>query len=269
MEDNIRRAADRILGAAGAVAGAAASAAGATRRPIGILCAMDIEIADLLESLENAQVTERAGYRFSCGTIGGQPVVLVRCGVGKVNAARGTQMLIDLFEPEAILNSGIAGGTAEGLQVGDVVIGTDLVQHDFDVTAFGHAKGFLCTDEPDDKPTVFTADPALVDGLAAASQKLPAGTRRIHRGRLASGDQVIASTETNAEIAGLFGAMAAETESAAIAQTASYAGVPFAVIRVISDLADGTAPESYETFEIESADFSAAVIQEFLAALGK
>ncbi|MBQ6622899.1 MAG: 5'-methylthioadenosine/adenosylhomocysteine nucleosidase [Mogibacterium sp.] len=233
--------------------------------PTGVLCAMDIELADLLASLEDPEVIEKAGYRFYEGTIGGSPIVLVKCGIGKVNAARGTQMLIDLFEPAAILNSGIAGGIGPGLHVGDIVIGTEFVQHDFDVTAFGHAKGFLCTDERDDEPTVFRADPEIVRRLRCAAEDLAAaGGRSVHEGRIASGDQFIASLEAKAEIAGLFGAVAAEMEGAAIAQTAAYAGVPFAVLRVISDLGDGTAPESYETFEHEAADLSAAVICRYL-----
>ena len=187
--------------------------------------------------------------------------MVVQCGIGKVNAARITQALIDRFDPCAVVNSGVAGGVGEGLRVGDIVIGAGLVQHDFDVTALGYAKGYLFEGEKD-RPTVFRSDPALIAALksAAAGAAPDCGVRE---GVIASGDLFVAKAETKRELRERFGAVAAEMEGASVAQTAHYAGVPFVVLRVISDLADGTAPDSYDSFELETAARSAEVIRRF------
>ena len=225
----------------------------------GLLYAMPGEIKSLLpEGAEPERV--EAGvpfYRIR------EDVVACCGGVGKVNAARGTQMLIDAFGPCCVINSGIAGGTKPGLAIGDIVIGKDLAQHDFDVTAFGYALGYMCTGENSNEPTRFTAEPVLVEELEQAA-RTAAPERGVHRGRIVSGDQFISGAEKKKQLREVFDAVCAEMESAAIAQTCQYAGVPFGILRVISDLADGTAPESYDRFERTSADLSAAVILEFL-----
>ncbi|MDO4383073.1 MAG: 5'-methylthioadenosine/adenosylhomocysteine nucleosidase [Eubacteriales bacterium] len=234
-----------------------------TKKPIGIICALEVEMKDLLAELQNREDETFHGYDFHSGRIGELPVVLIQCGVGKVNAARGTQMLIDRFDPCCIVNSGIAGGTKKGLSIGDIVVGTDLVQHDFDVTSFGYAKGYMCTGEDSTKPTVFTAEPTLVNALVEAAHRT-APERGVHPGRIVSGDQFISGAEKKTELREVFDATCAEMESAAIAQTCQYSDVPFGILRVISDLADGTAPDSYDQFEEASANLSAAVILAFL-----
>lgn len=233
------------------------------QRPVGIICALEVELKDLLAELRDREDVVFNGYEFHCGRFGEIPAVLVQCGVGKVNAARGTQMLIDAFGPCCVINSGIAGGTKPGLAIGDIVIGEDLAQHDFDVTAFGYALGYMCTGENSNEPTRFTAEPVLVEELEQAA-RTAAPERGVHRGRIVSGDQFISGAEKKKQLREAFNAVCAEMESAAIAQTCQYAGVPFGILRVISDLADGTAPESYDWFECASADLSAAVILEFL-----
>jgi len=237
------------------------------RRPLGIICAMDVEIRDLMENLSDEQVLAKAGYEFHVGRLSGVPVVLVQCGVGKVNAARGTQMLIDLFDPEGIINSGVAGGTADGLSIGDIVVGRDFIQHDFDVTALGYAKGYMCTGADSSRPTVYTADAALSKELTEAASGIADG-RGVREGRIVSGDMFINTVGKKAELAEMFGATCAEMEGAAIAQTCAYSGVPFGVLRVISDLANGTSPENYAEFEKISAAFSAEVILRFVAIHG-
>ena len=232
-------------------------------RPVGIICALEVELKDLLAELRDREDVAFNGYEFHCGRFGEIPAVLVQCGVGKVNAARGTQMLIDAFGPCCVINSGIAGGTKPGLAIGDIVIGEDLAQHDFDVTAFGYALGYMCTGENSSEPTRFTAESVLVEELERAA-RTAAPERGVHRGRIVSGDQFISGAEKKKQLREAFNAVCAEMESAAIAQTCQYAGVPFGILRVISDLADGTAPESYDRFERTSADLSAAVILEFL-----
>lgn len=233
-------------------------------KKLGIICAMKVEMKKLLSSMENVKETKVGESTFYEGNLYDHDVVLVLCGVGKVNAAIGTQILIDRYGVETVINSGIAGGAAEGLSIGDIVIGTDFVQHDFDVTAFGHAKGYLCTGDDDSEPTVFSADKRLVEELADAVRKISV-KRKVHLGRIASGDLFIADCRIKRKIAKKFAALATEMEGAAIAQTASYNNVPFAVIRVISDLADGTAPESYDCFEKESAEFSAEAVKSFVS----
>ena len=230
---------------------------------IGIIGAMDSELSLLLASMEQRAQEAHSGLVFHTGLLGGRRVVLVKAGIGKVNAARCTQLLIDQYHPAAILNTGIAGGLAPGLQVGDIVVADGLVQHDFDVTAFGHAKGYLCTGGDSSVPTVFRADRQLSGALTAAAQAV-LGAEKVHAGLIATGDQFISGREKKAELYELFHASAAEMEGCAIAQVAALSGVPFAVIRAISDLADGTAAESYDTFEQQAADHSAKTVKRAL-----
>lgn len=193
-------------------------------------------------------------------------MVVVKSGIGKVNVARCTQILIDNFHPDYIINSGIAGGIDASLSVGDIIIGEELVQHDFDVTAFGHAKGYLCTGERDDVPTVFRSDKKLVY-LLESSAKEAGGSGKVRTGRIASGDIFVADRTLKESISHKFKAAATEMEGAAIAQTAAYADIPFVVLRVISDQADGEAAESFETFEKQTAELSSAVIQNLINSL--
>lgn len=193
-------------------------------------------------------------------------MIMVKSGIGKVNAARCTQILIDNFHPDYIINSGIAGGIDASLSVGDIIIGEEFVQHDFDVTAFGHAKGYLCTGERDDVPIVFRSDKKLVY-LLESSAKEAGGSGKVRTGRIASGDIFVADRTRKESISHEFKAVAAEMEGAAIAQTSAYADIPFVVLRVISDQADGEAAESFETFEKQTAELSSAVIQNLINSL--
>lgn len=236
------------------------------RKRIGIMCALDIEISDIVAMLNNRRDDIYRGHTFHLGTIKGIEVVLIKCGIGKVNAARGAQMLIDRYEVDVLLNSGIAGGLSPRLSISDVVLGSKLVHHDFDVTAFGYAAGNMCMEEDSDKPTVFKADEEIISELMKAATKVTGSEEKVRCGNIASGDKFVASSEDKRRIYEQFAADAVEMEGAAVAQTAYYAGVPFAVIRVISDLADGTAPESYNKFDVEAAKLSAAVIYEFIVA---
>ena len=234
--------------------------------PIGIIGAMDSELSLLLASMQQSGQEELYEITFYTGILGGRQIVLVKAGIGKVNAARCTQLLIDHYHPAAIINTGIAGGLAPGLQVGDIVVADGLVQHDFDVTAFGHVKGYLCTGEDDSVPTVFRTDKQLADTLGKAAQAV-LSKEKVHTGRIATGDQFISGHESKAVIYDTFHALAAEMEGGAIAQVAALSGVPFAVIRAISDLADGTAASSYDVFERQAANNSAATVKQALRLL--
>lgn len=216
---------------------------------VGIIGAMQSEITGLTARMENTTTRQVAGRTFYTGTLAGKPVVVVQSGVGKVAAAITAQMLIDIFGVDALINTGMAGGLDSRLAVKDLVVGTAALQHDFDLTAFGHAPGYI-TGEDDTTATLFTADKGLVElALAAAEEVLPTGSKAI-TGTIASGDVFVDDSALKARIIQRHGAAAAEMEGAAIAQTAVANGVPFVILRTISDLAEHQANVSFEELEI-------------------
>ena len=233
-------------------------------KTFGIIGAMESEVTLLISRLQNAETMRVFDLNFHRGTLGNHTLVIVQSGIGKVSAARCAQILIDRFSPDYLINTGVAGGVGEGLSVGDFVVGTELVQHDFDLSYFGHARGYFPGfGEADDRETAFRADGAVVEAFCrAAAEFLPAS--RVHRGRIATGDQFIAGKESKRVLRERFGALAAEMEGGAIAQTAQMSGVPFVVVRAISDLADGTAVDSFQTFERETANLSATILERFM-----
>ena len=228
---------------------------------IGIIGAMQTEVKTLLSALTDKKETVLAGSHFYSGKLGSADAVIVMCGIGKVAAAICTQAMIDAFHPELLINTGVAGGVANGLSQGDLVIATDAVQHDFDLTSFGYAKGYMPVwGKQKDRPSGFPADEALADQLMATAGRL--GYHAI-RGRIASGDVFVADAGLKQSLASQFGASAAEMEGAAIAQTAWQNGVPYAILRAISDLADGSAALSFDEFETIAAERSAKLLMEF------
>ena len=217
--------------------------------PIGIIGAMDSEVDNLIARMDGPSVTVYAQRQFITGQLAGKDVVVVKSGIGKVAAAITAQMLIDRFGVGALLNTGMAGGLDPRLAVKDLVVATDALQHDFDLTAFGHARGYIGGGGDDTVPTRFTADAALVaQALTAAAQVLPNGSKAI-TGTVASGDVFVDDSGLKAVLRDDFGAAAAEMEGAAIAQTAAANGVPFLIIRTISDLAEHDASVSFDELE--------------------
>lgn len=215
---------------------------------MGIIGAMESEVQNLIARMETVTYRDKAGRRFAVGTLGGKEVVVVQSGIGKVAAAITAQMLIDEFAVDGLLNTGMAGGLDPRLAVKDLVVATAALQHDFDITAFGHAKGFLYG-EDDTKPTLFLADETLCEkARMAAAKVLPAGSKAID-GIVASGDIFVDDSALKAELRDDFGAAAAEMEGAAIAQTAEANGVPFVILRTISDLAEHQANVSFDELE--------------------
>ena len=229
----------------------------------GIIGAMDTEIQMIREQMDYCRINSLYGLTFYQGRIGSMDVVLAKCGIGKVNAARCAQILIDRSNPDYLINTGVAGGVGPGLKVGDMVLSTDLVQHDFRMNALGCVDGCLTLEGPKDKPTLFHADEALLTRIEKVAKET-AGETAIHRGRIASGDTFVADQAAQQKIYETFGALASEMEGAAIAQVAQAAGIPFLVVRAISDLADGSAPESYAAFERHAAHLSASMLLKFL-----
>lgn len=233
---------------------------------IGIIGAMDSEVANLITRMEGATEQTIAGRRFVCGRLSGKETVVVQSGIGKVAAAITAQLLIDRFEVDTLLNTGMAGGLDARLEVKDLVVATAALQHDFDLTAFGHTKGFLFG-EDDTRPTLFAADVSLAErALTAAATVLPAGSKAI-TGVVASGDIFVNDSALKATLRDTFGAAAAEMEGAAIAQTATANGVPFAILRTISDLAEKEANVSFDEMERYAGQLAGDITVALLASL--
>ena len=229
----------------------------------GIIGAMDPEIDTLVKDLENKKEEVKFGLTFYLGKLKKYEVVIVKCGIGKVNAGRTTQVLISEYAPKFIINTGIAGGLSEKLKIGDIVISTDLIQHDFDVTAFGYPKGYMCTGVNKEEATKYLADKDLSDKVKKILEKV-SESRNVFNGRVLTGDMFISSKEKREELVKEFDGFCCEMEGGAVAQVASLNKVPFTVVRVISDLPSGQGPEDYNNFEKEAAKMSCLALETFL-----
>lgn len=224
---------------------------------LGIIGAMDVEVALLLERLEGDAVTTHARMDFHEGRLQGLPVVVVRCGVGKVNAAVCAEALSARFGVTHVVNTGVAGCLAPDLGVGDVLVSRDVVHHDVDATNFGYAPGEV----PGLGAAAFEADEALAgEALEAARAVAPGVTSRL--GRVASGDQFVRDQATKDRVRSTFGADCCEMEGASIAQACWLNGIPFVVVRAISDRADGSSPVEYPVFERKAAHDCAGIVLE-------
>lgn len=210
---------------------------------IGLIGAMEVEIALLKEKTEHLVVRHCAGTEFYSGTLCGKQVVLARCGVGKVNAALCAQILVSVFGVTHLINTGVAGSLNAELDIGDLLISRDAVYHDFDCTAVGYPAGKV----PGMDTIAFPADEGMIGAALAAAQSVHPGHAVI--GRVASGDQFVSGKAMKERIIRLTDGMCAEMEGAAIAQTAYRNGVPFVIVRAISDKADDSAELDYPTFE--------------------
>ncbi|MCI8342795.1 MAG: 5'-methylthioadenosine/adenosylhomocysteine nucleosidase [Firmicutes bacterium] len=222
---------------------------------IGVIGAMEEEVAMLKEKATIVTAKNIVGLDFYVANFLGKNVVLVVSGIGKVNAAVCTQVLIDHFGVDCIINVGIAGGLYEELKIGDVVISSDAVQHDMDASAVGDPVGTI----PRMDESIFKASDALVE----AAQKAVAETTnsKAYVGRVASGDVFVAETKRKNMIKELFGAYCVEMEGAAIAQTCHLNKIPFVVIRSISDNANGEAGIDFGQFSMEAAVNAAKIVE--------
>lgn len=220
---------------------------------LGIIGAMAVEIATLKENMEGLTVTGRAGMDFCEGTLQGLPVVVVQCGVGKVNAAMCTQILCDCFAVTHVVNTGVAGSLSPQLDIGDLVVSRDVMHHDMDC----HYVGYPIGQVPGLDVLAFPADETLVQAAFAAAESCNLGHTKC--GRVASGDQFVAGKALKERILADTQALCTEMEGAAIAHTAYRNGVPFVVIRAISDKADDSAHMDYPTFEAIAAKRCAEV----------
>ena len=227
---------------------------------LGIIGAMEQEVETLLSLLEERNTTTHAGVAFHEGRLDGKDVVVVQCGIGKVNAALCVQMLCDFYQVTHLVNTGIAGSLDAALDIGDLVISEDAMYHDVDVTNFGYVPGQMAG-----MPASYPADSALVNAAFAAAEAVNPGHTRL--GRVASGDQFVCEQGLKDKIIAVTGAACTEMEGAAIAQAAYRNGVPFVIIRAISDKADNSADMDYPTFERIAAHRCAAVTRTFAGML--
>ncbi len=226
---------------------------------IGIICAMKIEVEGLKALMENSEVTKAAGLEFFSGKIFEKDVVLLECGIGKVNAAVGTQVMIDRFKPDVIINSGIAGSLSKDLIVGDIVVSSDCVQHDLNCTALDEPRGQITF--ADEKRIDIPADKETVDKLAECCQNLGAHVRI---GRIATGDMFVSVIGQREFIAFEFDALCCEMEGAAVGQVCYMNKIPFAVLRSISDDLKFNKGTDFESFSQLAADRTVKALKKFI-----
>ena len=229
-------------------------------KTIGIIGAMEVEVAILKEKMEDVRIIKKASMDFYEGILAGKKVVVVRSGIGKVNAGICAQILADVFSVDAIINTGIAGSLNKNINIGDIVLSTDVVQHDMDATGFGYRKGQL----PQMPVFFFNADDNL-RRLAAEVCKEVNPDIQVFEGRIASGDQFVCDQDVKNRIVSEFSAYATEMEGAAIGQAAYLNEIPFLVVRAISDKADGSAQMDYSEFEKAAVDHSVRLTLNMLA----
>ena len=226
---------------------------------IGIIAAMNVEMERLRSHIENPVSETIGGVTYVSGRLEGRDVVTAVCGVGKVFAALCAQAMILRYQPEYIINTGVAGTLTGQLSVGDVVISSGVVQHDMDTSPLGDPPGLLSGIDK----IVLPADEALAGRLAVCAQRLGINTAS---GVIASGDQFVASAERKAFIVRQFGAIACEMEGAAVGQACYLSGVPFCVLRAISDSADGSSHMDFPAFTRMAAEQSVRLLLAFLRA---
>lgn len=227
---------------------------------IGIIGAMESEVNALQNALSSVEKTEYCNLTFYKGELSGKKLVVVKSGIGKVNAALCTQILILKFGVTRVINTGIAGATGGSLGIFDFVVSTNAVYHDFDTTAFGYKLG-----QVPGLPEKFTADEKMADCVVSAfNQTEFAKEHKIVKGLIASGDQFISAGEKKDFIKTNFEPLCVEMEGCAIAHACSVNKVPFVIIRCMSDMADDTVKSTYSFNEDVCANMSAELVKQFI-----
>lgn len=227
---------------------------------IGIICALKVELDGIIEKMESVETTVKAKMTFYKGEIFGKSVVGVECGVGKVNAAMCTQIMIDLFKPSQIINSGIAGALSDATQIGDVVICNDVVQHDMNGIALGDPRGLLTFN--DVNLIEINADSEVIAKLEKACRSVEDTKYEI--GRIATGDIFVSAKEKRRKINAEFGAIACEMEGGAVAQVCFRNDVPFGITRAISDSVHENEAMDFFKFRSLAAERSIKIMCEYL-----
>ena len=228
---------------------------------LGIIGAMEQEVETLLAQMENKNAETVAGSTFYEGKLAGLDVVVVQCGIGKVNAALCVQILCTKYGITHAVNTGIAGSLCADLDIGDLVVSNDAMYHDFDCVHFGYPHGKV----PGMDVVSFPADEAMMKLAYDAAERVH--PNHVTIGRVASGDQFVAEQDLKNKIIANTQALCTEMEGTAIAQTAYRNKIPFVILRAISDKADNSAQMDYPTFERQAAHRCAAVTMALAAAL--
>ena len=226
---------------------------------IGIIGAMENEVALLTDAMTDKKTETVAAMEYCAGRLSGRDAVVVQCGMGKVNAALCAQTLITRFGAGRIIFTGVAGSLDNRIDIGDLVISTDAVQHDFDVSPIGFRRGEI----PYPGLVAFPADAGLRKAAAAAAKRA-AGDVALFEGRILSGDQFLSTREQKESVTGLFGGLCCEMEGAAVAQVCHLSGVPWVILRAVSDKADGSAEMEFSRFADMAARRSAGIVAEML-----
>lgn len=226
---------------------------------IGIIVAMEEELESILDIMDNIEEKEIYGLTFKTGQIEKNKIIVVKCGVGKVNAARVTQILIDTFNVKCVINVGAAGALSPLLNIGDIVIGEKLIQHDFDITAFDHDKGYI-TGVGD----YIYSDIELIEKFKKTANNLKEKDYKIKTGIIATGDIFCTDIEMKNKIFSKFDADCVEMEGAAIAQVCYLDNIPFIVIRSISDSPNGNNEIDFDKFVELASKRCANILREFL-----
>lgn len=227
---------------------------------IGIICAMDTEVNGYINTMKNKSIDTVSGYVFTKGLLNGVEAVVVMCGIGKVNAAICAQTMILKYNPEYIVNSGIGGGITADTEIGDIVIGKSVIQHDMDTTAFGDPKGLL--DLPGGSRTELPCSEKLSECARRICEKLGI---RYHVGKIVTGDRFITSVEKRTELNKEFGAIICEMEGGSIGQTCYRADTPFIIIRAVSDNIEKSNHMDYLEFKKQCSELSAKIVIALLA----
>ena len=231
-------------------------------KKIGIIGAMELEVEELKSKMTVSNIVKKANMDFYEGTLNGAPVVIVRSGIGKVNAALCVQILVDVFNITHVINTGVAGSLNAKLDIGDILISKDAIHHDMDVTIFGYQLGEV----PQMGCREFPADENMMTLAKASCEKVNPDVHAII-GRVVSGDQFISSKEVKEKLITTFQGDCAEMEGASIAHGAYLNSIPFVIIRAISDKADDSAEMDYPTFEKAAAKHSALLVEDLVAAI--
>ena len=222
---------------------------------IGIIGAMEEEVAILKEKMQVEEIVNHAGMEFYKGVLCDKAVVIVRSGIGKVNAAVCTQVLVDKFNVNILINTGVAGSLDAKIDIGDIVVSTDLVEHDMDTSVFGDPIGQV----PRMDTFSFPADEKLV-ALAVATNEEVNPDIKTFTGRIVSGDQFVSSAEVKEKLVSSFQATCTEMEGAAIAHAAYLNKISCVIIRAISDKADNSATMDYPSFEKKAIEHTVRLI---------
>jgi adenosylhomocysteine nucleosidase len=230
---------------------------------IAIIGAMEEEVALLRSNIEEPQVETIAGYEFTIGKMDGVDVILLRSGIGKVNAALSTTILMQKFAPDYCINTGSAGGSNPELNVGDVVISTEVRHHDVDVTAFGYEYG-----QVPQMPAAFLANETLVQIAKECAEEID--DVQVVQGLIATGDSFMSDPERVKTVQGIFPDLqAVEMEAAAVAQVAYQFNIPFVIIRSLSDIAGKESGISFEQYLDKAAVNSATLVMKIVSAIKK